>query len=375
MRSSYGEVTAATWSRSVISSTASSTAERTPPSSTVAPSGATTTSCAEAPLTWGNVPARWSSASWDSVPGMVTSLSSPSPAVAARTPTAPRTRTQPSRTNVRTRTAQRPSEYKADDTQAPWRRRDGEIQRCIRYRNVSDTVTHRQPPVLTWEDRHMAIAGVPAPSPDEPPLSARRERTRERLLDAACDVFSRLGGRAASGETICDAAGVPRGAFYANCASEEELVLARGDRRRRAHLASLEAPVDEPGDSVVDDHGVRPDALRPVVAAVLGDRDDQRRWHLVQTEFELMALRDPQIGAQYNEQQERIRQELLDALRRVLARLGLRFVIPEPEAVDILVGTYVFGVQQGFLAGGQEADDGGAAALLGPLTQLLVTEA
>src|SRR5690606_15974241 len=117
-----------------------------------------------------------------------------------------------------------------------------------------------------------------------------------------------------------------------------------------------------------------PDALRTVVAAVLGDRDDQRRWHLVQTEFELMALRDPQIGAQYNEQQERIRQELLDALRRVLARLGLRFVIPEPEAVDILVGTYVFGVQQGFLAGGQEADDG-AAALLGPLTQLLVTEA
>ncbi|MFD1717272.1 TetR/AcrR family transcriptional regulator [Georgenia deserti] len=221
----------------------------------------------------------------------------------------------------------------------------------------------------------MAIAGVPAPSPDEPPLSARRERTRERLLDAAFDVFSRLGVHAASIETICDAAGFTRGAFYSNFASKEELLLALVDRHMRAHLASLEATVDELGDSVVDDHGVRPDALRTVVAAVLGDRDDQRRWHLVQTEFELMALRDPQIGAQYNEQQERIRQELLDALGRVLARLGLRFVIPEPEAVDILVGTYVFGVQQGFLAGGQEADDGGAAALLGPLTQLLVTEA
>ncbi|MFC7404773.1 TetR/AcrR family transcriptional regulator [Georgenia alba] len=214
-------------------------------------------------------------------------------------------------------------------------------------------------------------AGV-APSDDAPQVSPRRERTRERLLDAAFEVFSRVGVQGSSIETICDAAGFTRGAFYSNFASKEELLVALVTRDMRARLASLEGVVEELDVTAVEGSTVRPEVVRTVFAAVMGDPDDQRRFHLVQTEFELMALRDPEIGQRYQAQQEQIRGELLEAMRRVFATLGLRFVIPDREAVDILVATYLFSAQQAFFVRGE---DPRATALLEPVVRLLATEA
>jgi AcrR family transcriptional regulator len=78
-----------------------------------------------------------------------------------------------------------------------------------------------------------------------------REETRQRLFDAAAQVFESQGIGAASIESIAEAAGFTRGAFYSNFASKDELIIAmladhasRSARRNLALLARHRDPVD-----------------------------------------------------------------------------------------------------------------------------------
>jgi AcrR family transcriptional regulator len=58
----------------------------------------------------------------------------------------------------------------------------------------------------------------------EPRISARRQATRERVLEAAGEVFAERGFHGASVEDICERAGFTRGAFYSNFSSKDDLV-------------------------------------------------------------------------------------------------------------------------------------------------------
>jgi|SRR5262245_20517829 len=53
-----------------------------------------------------------------------------------------------------------------------------------------------------------------------------RDDTRDKLFEAAAQVFEEQGINAASIETIAAAAGFTRGAFYSNFASKDELIVA-----------------------------------------------------------------------------------------------------------------------------------------------------
>jgi AcrR family transcriptional regulator len=53
-----------------------------------------------------------------------------------------------------------------------------------------------------------------------------REETREKLFQAAAEVFEEQGIGAASIEAIAAAAGLTRGAFYSNFADKDELIIA-----------------------------------------------------------------------------------------------------------------------------------------------------
>src|SRR5215510_9700770 len=53
-----------------------------------------------------------------------------------------------------------------------------------------------------------------------------RDDTRDKLFEAAAQVFEEQGINAASIETIATAAGFTRGAFYSNFASKDELIVA-----------------------------------------------------------------------------------------------------------------------------------------------------
>ncbi len=76
-----------------------------------------------------------------------------------------------------------------------------------------------------------------------------REETREKLFQAAAEVFEEHGIGAASIEAIAAAAGLTRGAFYSNFADKDELIIAmledhvdRSIRHHRELLAQHRTP-------------------------------------------------------------------------------------------------------------------------------------
>ncbi len=77
----------------------------------------------------------------------------------------------------------------------------------------------------------------------DPPITARRALTRERLMTAARAVFAERGIPGASVEEICEAAGFTRGAFYSNFPDKAALVLAMIRHRVETQYAAAERAV------------------------------------------------------------------------------------------------------------------------------------
>jgi AcrR family transcriptional regulator len=197
--------------------------------------------------------------------------------------------------------------------------------------------------------------------------SPRRERTRERLLDAALDVFAEVGMQATSIEAVCEAAGFTRGAFYSNFGSKEELFLALMQRDADRQLGTLEQVVETiDADSLGTPEGFRA-ALATVMAALRPDGSARRQWCLVAAEFELLALRDAAVAQLYLTERRRIRAEVGAVLDRILDSLGLRFVVDMPTAVELLMSAEDAGGRADLL----ERPAGGAGEPAPPPTRRL----
>jgi AcrR family transcriptional regulator len=208
-------------------------------------------------------------------------------------------------------------------------------------------------------------------------LTPRRERTRERLLDAAFAVFAHHGIRGASIEAVCEAAGFTRGAFYSNFSSKEELFLALAERAMRRQLDSLESVSKEVEPDLIRGGVVDYEAIRTILSVVVTDPGDARQWALMRAELELLAMRDPAIGRPFLAQEERLRAELGAAIRRILDSCGLRFTVDERTAVDLLLSIYESSARAA-VAANPTPEDGDAApdtAVLTELVNLLVTTA
>src|SRR3546814_7603493 len=81
----------------------------------------------------------------------------------------------------------------------------------------------------------------------------RREATRQRLLDAAAEVFAEVGLDATSVEAVCERAGFTRGAFYSNFASKEEMFLELAAAVAEERVAEFEERVAQlEGEGALD---------------------------------------------------------------------------------------------------------------------------
>ncbi len=143
----------------------------------------------------------------------------------------------------------------------------------------------------------------------------RRAQTRERLLDAAAEVFNRLGYHGASLEAVAEAAGYTKGAVYSNFASKGELFVALAERRgvslglEETNGAFLAMPI---GD-FVDGMG---DMLRSQAA---GDE----AWDVLTIELWLAAMRDPSLRAVVAKDYRQMREEFGLLIERKLAEEGV----------------------------------------------------
>src|SRR5215831_13189869 len=112
-----------------------------------------------------------------------------------------------------------------------------------------------------------------------------RADTRQRLFEAAAQVFQEQGIGAVSIDAISEAAGLTRGAFYSNFASKDELIVAmledHVDRSVQHHRDLLERH-PEPGDFV--------NALRTVERS---RKDPLGRAPLLHLELILFVARSP----------------------------------------------------------------------------------
>ncbi len=172
---------------------------------------------------------------------------------------------------------------------------------------------------------------------DAPTDSARRQKTRARLLDAAFDTFAERGVHAASVELISEAAGFTRGAFYSNFSSKEELFFALMEREKSIRIEQLQAGVAQFLTPLVGEGApLGDDDVVEIITKVLELQSDDRRWWLVQSEFLLLAMRDPSIAGDFLRYQDGFFGELTEIVVEALESASRRFTIPAEEAVRVI---------------------------------------
>jgi AcrR family transcriptional regulator len=124
----------------------------------------------------------------------------------------------------------------------------------------------------------------------------RKSQTRERLLDAAAEVFARRGFETATLDEVAAAAGYTKGAVYSNFASKTDLFIALIERR-----------VEGQSEEYLERFGGQD---LETVARTLEyhyETESERQWLVLAVEFWLHAMRDDRARALMAEQYERAR--------------------------------------------------------------------
>ena len=176
---------------------------------------------------------------------------------------------------------------------------------------------------------------------DVPPsglTSRRREATRQKLLDAAAQVFAEEGLDAASVEAICERAGFTRGAFYSNFETKDELFLELAGRVARARVDSVRqrvAQLEREGD--LED--VATDALA-VVQEVLDVSGDDRLAILLMSEIRIHALRDPQLGSAYLAQDAEMRASVAQIITDIGTAKLIVLRLPADEVARLMLNVW-----------------------------------
>ncbi|MBK0417459.1 TetR/AcrR family transcriptional regulator [Leucobacter sp. CSA1] len=194
--------------------------------------------------------------------------------------------------------------------------------------------------------------------PPEARPSPRRQETRARLLDAAAEVFVEEGLQGASVEAVCTRAGFTRGAFYSNFSSKEELFLAALAREYEQRTDELEQRVTELTPLLRDREGCLERAeVAEYVAEFFAPTDPETVWFVLETEFLLLAMRDPSLAPGFADFLTRSKNGLASMVEGVVGAAGRRFTIPVERAVPILGGVFERALRISALSG-RDAPEG-----------------
>jgi AcrR family transcriptional regulator len=212
-----------------------------------------------------------------------------------------------------------------------------------------------------------ALPGVARGIRDEPHArSVRREATRQRVLDAAREVFAERGVYGGTVEDICERAGFTRGAFYSNFVDKDDVLralIAREHARLLEHVDAGFARLEESlaaGDDADDPATTMAAVADRLFRAVPGDR----LYSLIQAELEIHAIREPETSGVFLEADARFRERIAEFLERGLRLLGRELVIDVAEATDAIVAIVERSTRRALLAGRPADQDALARAIL-----------
>ncbi len=205
----------------------------------------------------------------------------------------------------------------------------------------------------------------------DPAPSARRRETRNRLLDAAAEVFTEEGLQGATVEQVCSRAGFSRGAFYSNFSSKEELFLATLQHQYELRAAQLTRRAEE----LIPDLQSCSEPLRPAEVAgyvqeFLAPVDAESAWFALETEFMLLAMRDPELAPPgFAGFLDALKGDLAEVVEKLVDAAGRRFVLPVERALAVFDGLYDRAARLAAISGGAASE--GSEELGDRITELL----
>jgi len=163
----------------------------------------------------------------------------------------------------------------------------------------------------------------------------RRDVTRQRLRDAAAEVFAEVGLDAASVEAICERAGFTRGAFYSNFETKEELFLELAVVVARERVAAVQGRIAEleQAGALADE---RVNALT-IIQSALDVAGEDRLGILLMSEIRIHALRNPKLAVAYLAQDDEMVRGVAQIIDDVARGSSLSFRVPPEEAARLMM--------------------------------------
>ena len=166
-----------------------------------------------------------------------------------------------------------------------------------------------------------------------------RDRTAQRLLDAAEKLIARRGLDATSVEDIAEAAGYSRGAFYSNFKSKSDLffeLLRRDQQRMRAQFGAV---LDD--ELTLDEVQTR---IQEIYGSLYHDSDRFMTW----AEARMRSARDRRFRARLNALMVEKRNHVVKLIKYFYKHTGVTPASPlEPLAMgfmSLMEGVRLFGV-------------------------------
>ncbi|MFB8385516.1 TetR/AcrR family transcriptional regulator [Microbacterium sp. NPDC055910] len=162
-------------------------------------------------------------------------------------------------------------------------------------------------------------------------VTRRREATRQKLLDAAAQVFAEVGVDAASVEVICERAGFSRGAFYSNFETKDELMLALTERVAEQKIDLVTARIAELSETG--------EQFTPadIVQRVLDVAIDEKMGILLTSEIRTRAMRDAALATAYLAWQAGLVERVAGVIAELSARYGLTLRLPERDFAQLIL--------------------------------------
>ncbi|AHH94687.1 TetR/AcrR family transcriptional regulator [Kutzneria albida] len=156
-----------------------------------------------------------------------------------------------------------------------------------------------------------------------------RAQTRQRVLDAAAEVFAARGIAASSVSEIAEAAGMTKGAVYSNFRSKDELILALMEEHVLRRMQDAVAAADAAPD--VDT------AVRDLGASLMHAIHTDSTWQHLLFEYCALARRDPDLREGLRRRRREGRAAVAAAITRLFQARGLTLPMSaEDLAVAVL---------------------------------------
>jgi AcrR family transcriptional regulator len=158
----------------------------------------------------------------------------------------------------------------------------------------------------------------------------QKAQTRQRLIDAAAEVFARQGFMAASLDEIAATAGYTKGAVYSNFSSKTDLFIALIERRIEVESARIASHIDATGGTMPED-------------GASTDPERELNWVMLAIEFWLYAMRDPRARRAMAAQYERARTMTAGYIETLYRNAGEKPLLP-PRDMAIAIEAFGTGL-------------------------------